>query len=133
MQRTDKRRWPQVQFEVGDLIAVIDSDPVRTGSVLQVDTARQMLRVQALRPREVIEVPFQQADLVGREEEPARRPARDPHFEQGTVVRVIDGEFAEMEAIVQEVLPRTRRLRVNVLVFGRTTEAELGYSQVEVR
>jgi len=69
--------------------------------------------------------------VLNRVEESADKPKPKVLFEPGEVVRVTEGPFADFSGVVEEVNYEKNRLRVAVLIFGRSTPVELEFSQVE--
>lgn len=69
--------------------------------------------------------------ILKRVEEGVARPKPKTLFEAGEVIRVIDGPFNDFNGTVEEVNYEKNRLRVAVLIFGRSTPVELDFSQVE--
>ena len=52
-------------------------------------------------------------------------------FEPGEMVRVIDGPFNDFSGAVEEVNYEKSKVRVAVLIFGRSTGVELQFNQIE--
>ena len=69
--------------------------------------------------------------ILRRVEEGAEKPRPKVLFEPGEVVRVIHGPFNDFNGVVEEVNYEKSRLRVAVLIFGRSTPVELEFGQVE--
>ncbi len=69
--------------------------------------------------------------ILQRVKEGVAKPKPKTLFEPGEVVRVIDGPFADFNGVVEDVNYEKSRLRVSVLIFGRSTPVELEFSQVE--
>ena len=73
-----------------------------------------------------------EADVIlQRVQEGADKPRPKVLFEVGEVVRVTDGPFNDFNGVVEEVNYEKSRLRVSVLIFGRSTPVELEFGQVE--
>jgi len=63
------------------------------------------------------------------EKKSAPRPKVD--FEEGEMVRIIDGPFANFTGMVEEYDLDHGKLKLNVPIFGRNTPVEILYTQVE--
>ena len=69
--------------------------------------------------------------ILQRVEDGVDKPRPKIMFEPGEVVRVNDGPFTDFNGVVEEVNYEKSRLRVSVLIFGRSTPVELEFGQVE--
>jgi len=69
--------------------------------------------------------------ILNQVEESVEKPKPKTLYEPGEGVRVTDGPFADFTGVVEEVNYEKNRLRVAVLIFGRSTPVELEFSQVE--
>ncbi len=69
--------------------------------------------------------------IIQRVEEGVSKPKPKILFEPGEVIRVKEGPFVDFNGVVEEVNYEKSRMRVAVLIFGRSTPVELEFSQVE--
>lgn len=69
--------------------------------------------------------------ILNRVKEGVDKPRPKILFEPGEMVRVTDGPFNDFNGVVEEVNYDKSRLRVAVLIFGRSTPVELEFHQVE--
>jgi transcriptional antiterminator NusG len=69
--------------------------------------------------------------ILQRVQEGVEKPRPKVLFEPGEMVRVTEGPFNDFNGVVEEVNYEKSRLRVAVLIFGRSTPVELEFGQVE--
>jgi transcriptional antiterminator NusG len=69
--------------------------------------------------------------ILQRMEDSEDAPTHKTIYEPGELVRIIDGPFNDFTGSVEEVNYDKSRLRVAVLIFGRSTPVELEFGQVE--
>lgn len=69
--------------------------------------------------------------ILDRVEEGVSKPRPKILFEPGEVIRIKEGPFVDFNGVVEEVNYEKNRLRVSVLIFGRSTPVELEFGQVE--
>jgi len=71
------------------------------------------------------------ATILARVQEGAEKPRPKVLFEVGEMVRVVDGPFNDFNAMVEEVNYDKSKLKVAVLIFGRSTPVELDFTEVQ--
>lgn len=79
-------------------------------------------------------VPISQreVDEIFRQIEQSKEKAKHKvEFEVGERIHIMEGPFADFNAIIEEVVYNKSKLRVNVQIFGRETSVELEFAQVE--
>lgn len=79
-------------------------------------------------------VPITQREVDGilRQVEQSKEKAKHRvEFEVGERVHIMEGPFADFNAIIEEVVYAKSKLKVNVQIFGRETSVELEFAQVE--
>ena len=69
--------------------------------------------------------------ILDRVQEGVDKPRPKVLFEPGEMVRVVDGPFNDFNGVVEDVDYDKSRLKVAVLIFGRSTPVELEFHQVE--
>ncbi len=69
--------------------------------------------------------------ILDRMQQTQDKPKPRVLYEVGEVIRVIDGPFADFNGVVEDINYDKSRLRVAVLIFGRSTPVELEFAQVE--
>lgn len=69
--------------------------------------------------------------ILQRVQEGVEKPRPKVLFEPGELVRITSGPFNDFNGVVEEVDYEKSKMRVSVLIFGRSTPVELEFGQVE--
>lgn len=70
-------------------------------------------------------------EILQRVQEGAEKPKPKILFSPGEVVRIIEGPFSDFDGVVEAVNYEKNKLKVSVLIFGRSTPVELDFNQVQ--
>lgn len=69
--------------------------------------------------------------IVSQMQEGTDKPRHKIEFMVGEMVRVKEGPFTDFNGTVEDVNYEKSRVRVSVMIFGRSTPVELEFSQIE--
>ena len=127
--RDGKTRKSERKFFPGYVLVQMEMDDAVWHLVRSVPRVMGFIGGTADKPAPITDREANQ--ILQRMEEGAERPRPKVLFEPGEVVRVTSGPFADVEAVVEEVDYEKNKLKVSVLIFGRSTPVELEFTQVE--
>ena len=136
--RAGQKRKSERKFFPGYVLVQIETD--EDGGVPRIDdeswhlikeTPKVMGFIGGTRERP-LPIKDSEADVILRRvQDGVDKPRPKVLFEPGELVRVCDGPFNDFNGTVEEVNYEKNRLRVAVLIFGRSTPVELEFGQVE--
>lgn len=69
--------------------------------------------------------------IVKKVEDSANEIKHAVNYEVGDTVTVCDGPFASFQGVIEEVEPGKERVKVSVSIFGRSTNVDLSFAQIE--
>ncbi|RKZ89415.1 MAG: transcription termination/antitermination protein NusG [Candidatus Parabeggiatoa sp. nov. 3] len=131
--KSDRKLYPGyllVQMEMNDEMWHVVKDVPKVSCFLGTTTQEQKGKTGQFVPPTPLSDKEAQA-ILQRVQEGSTKPRPKVLFEVGEVVRVTEGPFADFNGVVEEVNYEKNRLRVAVLIFGRSTPVELEFGQVE--
>ncbi len=127
--RAGKKRKSQRKLFPGYVLVQMEMNDLTWHLVKNVSQVLGFIGGTAEKPAPITDA---EADkILQRLEEGENKPRPKILFEPGEMVRVIDGPFADFNGVVEDVNYEKNRLRVSVLIFGRSTPVELEFGQVE--
>ena len=127
--REGQKRRSDRKFFPGYVLVQMDMDDETWHLVKSVPRVMGFIGGSADRPAPITEK--EANSILQRVEEGVDKPRPKILFEPGEVVRITDGPFNDFNGVVEEVDYEKSRLRVSVLIFGRSTPVELEFGQVE--
>ena len=127
--RDGKKRKSERKFYPGYVLVQMDMDDEAWHLVKSTPRVLGFIGGTADKPIPITDKEAQ--TILQRIETGAEKPRPKTLFEAGEVVRVIDGPFADFNGVVEEVDYDKSRVKVAVLIFGRSTPVELEFGQVE--
>lgn len=127
--REGQKRRSDRKFFPGYVLVQMDMDDETWHLVRDVPRVMGFIGGTSDRPAPISEREAQA--ILDRVQEGAEKPRPKVLFEPGEVVRITEGPFNDFNGVVEEVDYEKSRLRVAVLIFGRSTPVELEFGQVE--
>jgi len=127
--RAGQKRKSQRKFFPGYVLVKMEMDDQTWHLVRKTPKVLGFIGGTSDKPAAITEKEAQ--NILQRVQEGADKPKPKIMFEPGEVVRVTEGPFTDFNGVVEEVNYEKNRLRVAVLIFGRSTPVELEFGQVE--
>jgi transcriptional antiterminator NusG len=127
--REGQKRRSERKFFPGYVLVQMDMDDDTWHMVKDVPKVLGFIGGTSDRPAPITDA--EANAILQRVQEGAEKPRPKVLFEPGEVVRVIDGPFNDFNGVVEEVNYEKSKLRVAVMIFGRSTPVDLDFGQVE--
>jgi transcriptional antiterminator NusG len=69
-------------------------------------------------------------NILSRVQDTHDKPKPKTLFEVGEVIRIADGPFTDFVGVIEEVNYEKTKVKVSVMIFGRSTPIELNFDQI---
>lgn len=126
--REGNQRRSERKFFPGYVLVNMEMDDETWHVVNDIPRVLRFIGGSGGRPAPITEEEANQ--ILQRVQEGVESPRPKVLFEPGEVVRVTDGPFNDFTGVVEEVNYEKSTMRVEVVIFGRSTPVELQFSQV---
>jgi transcriptional antiterminator NusG len=127
--RDGKKRKSERKFYPGYVLVQMEMDDATWHLVK--DTPRVLGFIGGTKDKPAPITEKEAEAILRRVESGVDQPKPKTLFEPGEIVRVTEGPFADFNGVVEEVDYDKSRVKVAVLIFGRSTPVELEFGQVE--
>ena len=127
--RDGKKRKSERKFYPGYVLVQMEMDDASWHLVK--DTPRVLGFIGGTKDKPAPITEKEAEAILRRVESGVDQPKPKTLFEPGEIVRVVEGPFADFNGVVEEVDYDKSRVKVAVLIFGRSTPVELEFGQVE--
>ncbi len=127
--REGKKRRSERKFFPGYVLVHMEMDDETWHAVNDIPRVLRFIGGSGDRPAPITEVEATQ--IMQRVQEGTESPRPKVTFDPGEVVRITDGPFNDFTGVIEEVNYEKNRVRVEVLIFGRSTPVDLEFGQVE--
>jgi len=127
--RAGQKRKSERKFFPGYVLVQMELDDGTWHLVKETPRVMGFIGGKADKPSPITDA--EAATILQRMEAGTESPRPKTLFEPGEMIRVTDGPFNDFSGVVEEVNYEKNRLRVAVLIFGRSTPVELDFRQVE--
>jgi transcription termination/antitermination protein NusG len=127
--KSGKKKRSERKFYPGYVLVQIDMDDELWHFIRRIPRVLGFIGGTSDRPTPISDKEAE--NILQRIQAGADKPRPKVLFEPGEVIRVTDGPFADFNGSVEEVNYEKSRLKVAVLIFGRSTPVDLDFNQVE--
>ncbi|MEH6824686.1 MAG: transcription termination/antitermination protein NusG [Motiliproteus sp.] len=129
--RNGQKRKSERKFYPGYVLVRMEMNDASWHLVKNVPRVMGFIGEDSKSPGKVAPITEKEADaILQRVEAGVDQPRPKTLFEAGQMVRVTEGPFADFTGVVEEVNYEKSRVRVAVLIFGRSTPVELEFGHV---
>ena len=127
--RGGQKRKSERKFFLGDVLVHMELNDATWHLVKDTPRVMGFIGGTAEKPAPITD--REANNILQRMEDSEDTPTHKIIYEPGELVRIVDGPFNDFTGSVEEVNYDKSRLRVAVLIFGRSTPVELEFGQVE--